>query len=373
MAQGTWRVDPKENAELQKTHAEEQKAKYDDVIAFKPQAGVVSSGNTKALRYPKDRQISDNTDYVSFRFFHYKPPFGSGREENAKNIKGKNLAEDLNNKQRKKAGEDTAKQNVGALYGQSNTNIDHKNLVPAEGKGYKDILLYMPEDINAQYGANWGAAGWGVGAALLAKGIGSFGYSQKSTVEKWAEGFGAAGDAFMGGTKIGGFKAMTEGMNKALGTSITPNQLQGGITGTITNPNVEMMYEAPEMRGFTLNFKMVARSNDESREIRNICGIFKKAMLPEYGGQTMAGMATSGALLTIPKVCQPTFMTGSKSNPYVSQFKPCVITAVNVNYTPDGAWATYQEGDPVATQLTLTFKEMKLVFAQEINPTGVSF
>ena len=96
-------------------------------------------------------------------------------------------------------------------------------------------------------------------------------------------------------------------------------------------------------------------------------------MLPEYGGQTMAGMATSGALLTIPKVCQPTFMTGSKSNPYVSQFKPCVITAVNVNYTPDGAWATYQEGDPVATQLTLTFKEMKLVFAQEINPTGVSF
>lgn len=337
------------------------------VIAFKPQAGVVSSGNTKALRYPRDRQISDNTDYVSFRFFHYKPPFGSGREENAKSIG------DLNKGQREKAGEGAAKQNVGSLYGQSNTNIDHKNLVPAESKGYKDILLYMPEDINAQYGANWGAAGWGVGAALLAKGIGSFGYSSKDAGTKWAEGIGAVGDAFMGQTKIAGFKAMTEGMNKSLGTSITPNQLQGGITGTITNPNVEMMYEAPEMRGFTLNFKMVARSNEESREIRNICGVFKKAMLPEYGGQTMAGMATSGALLTIPKVCQPTFMTGSKSNPYVSQFKPCVITAVNVNYTPDGAWATYQEGDPVATQLTLTFKEMKLVFAQEINPTGVSF
>ena len=58
----------KKNKEKEVTK-EVTKEGYDDVIAFKPQAGVVSSGNSKALRYPKERQISDNTDYVSLDSF----------------------------------------------------------------------------------------------------------------------------------------------------------------------------------------------------------------------------------------------------------------------------------------------------------------
>ena len=93
-------------------------------------------------------------------------------------------------------------------------------------------------------------------------------------------------------------------------------------------------------------------------------------MLPSWGGQTKAlGMAANertGALLTIPKIVSVKFMTGSKLNPYVSQFKPCAITSVNINYTPDGSYATYSDGSPVATMLQVSFKELKLVFEQEV-------
>ena len=59
-------------------------------------------------------------------------------------------------------------------------------------------------------------------------------------------------------------------------------------------------------------------------------------------------------------------MTGNKLNPFITQFKPCAITNVNINYTADGTYATYDDGSPVATMLSVQFKELKLVFEQEV-------
>ena len=45
-------------------------------------------------------------------------------------------------------------------------------------------------------------------------------------------------------------------------------------------------------------------------------------------------------------------------------------------YTPDGTFATYSDGAPVAVELRLSFMETKVVFAQEIkdfNPSGGSY
>ena len=49
------------------------------------------------------------------------------------------------------------------------------------------------------------------------------------------------------------------------------------------------------------------------------------------------------------------------------RFKMCAITQVDVNYTPDGTYATYYDGQPVAVQLTISFQETKLVFSEEIG------
>ncbi|CZR75367.1 hypothetical protein CDFC105_03946 [Clostridioides difficile] len=60
-------------------------------------------------------------------------------------------------------------------------------------------------------------------------------------------------------------------------------------------------------------------------------------------------------------------MKGSKEHPYLPRFKMCAITNMDVNYTPDGAYATYKDGQPVAIGLSLSFQETKICFAEDIG------
>ena len=291
---------------------------------------VGSESNT--VRYPASSPISPDTDYVSIDFFNYIKPFSDPAMKEAKG--------------------------TGGLY-QSFGAFSEEALTKERAEGFKSILLFMPEDVQTQYGANWGGVGVGVGQANAAAFIGG------KTGLDFGKAFGNTFEATTGGLKTLGYDVAKQALNKGLGGSLTTNQLMGGVSGTIINPNVELMYEAPELRGFNLNFKMMPRSETEAKNIFTICQTLKKAMLPSFGGK-VANTFESGALLTIPKIVSAKFMTGNKLNKYVTQYKPCAITNVNINYTPDGSYATYEDGSPVATLLSIQFKELKLIFENEI-------
>ena len=334
------------------------KRKYDVIAAAKPRSpryGLTDKSNT--VRYPSHADITSDTDYVNIDFFNYLPPFGKG-EAGVK-------ADGSGGKYKEVAGDE----GMGQLYSNYHHSIGD-NMLENYAPGYKSIMLYMPEDVNAQYGANWGGKGVGVGQANVASMIG--GTAGMDIGKMWNGTF----ETFTGGLKIGGYSISKTLMNRAMGGSLTTDQLMGGVSGTIVNPNVELMYDAPELRGFNLNFKMMPRSSTEAKHIFTICQTLKRAMLPSWGGQTKGGFGMSanertGNLLTIPKIVSVKFMTGNKLNPFVSQFKPCAITNVNINYTPDGSYATYSDGSPVATLLQVQFKELKLVFEQEVPLSDV--
>ena len=309
-----------------------------DVVYASPRVNdgkVGSESNT--VRYPASSPISPDTDYVSIDFFNYIKPFSDPAMKEAKG--------------------------TGGLY-QNSGGFSEEALTKERAEGFKSILLFMPEDVQTQYGANWGGVGVGVGQANAAAFIGG------KTGLDFGKAFGNTFEATTGGLKTLGYDLAKQALNKGLGGSLTTNQLMGGVSGTIINPNVELMYEAPELRGFNLNFKMMPRDRNEAKDIFTICQTLKKAMLPSWGGQTkslgISANERTGALLTIPKVVSAKFMSGNKLNPYVTQFKPCAITNVNINYTPDGSYATYRDGSPVATMLSIQFKELKLVFEQEV-------
>jgi len=338
MALGTWRTDNKKNAELQKEfnntpegkkllqEEADRQEKAGNVIKVKPSSfGAINTskiGQGTTYRYPNGgAQITSDTDYVTFEFFKYKPPFKTGGA-------GGNAEE----------------------YSESIDFNDSSNVLG--DKFGKNIIMYMPEDIQSEYGANWSGAGFGFLAGRLMK---------------IAGGDFNIGDAFTDfsdSARKGVADFIVSNANKALGSGVTLNQALGGIDGTIVNPNVEMMYESPEMRTFSLTYKMFASSPGESAEIRAICNTFKKNMLPSFGG---------GAFINVPNVVRVTFMTGDSVNPYVSQFKPCAISNVSINYTPDGSWASYDGGAPVATNITINFTELKMLFAEDITIGAASF
>ena len=59
-------------------------------------------------------------------------------------------------------------------------------------------------------------------------------------------------------------------------------------------------------------------------------------------------------------------MKGSGENTRLPRFKMCALTSSDINYTPDGTYATYLDGQPVAVGLQLSFQETKIVFSEEI-------
>ena len=67
-------------------------------------------------------------------------------------------------------------------------------------------------------------------------------------------------------------------------------------------------------------------------------------------------------------------LTGSqKEHPYMNKIKPCALTGLNVNYTPEGSYMTYEDGGSMTGyDLTLNFQEIEPIYKDdhERTPSG---
>lgn len=303
-----------------------------------------SSNNAKAptglMRYP-EKDFDANTDYVMFTFYDYTAPFST------------------------QGGGGVIGNNVSTVAGLNAYNKSSSGLTSPTSR----VLLYMPEDIEGAYGASW----QDTNLSNVAKGaLGTFG---SATAGKPIEAFGQALDTL--GTTTDNFLTKGTGVANAISSalsganfgSLTVNDIFGSSTGQILNPNTEVLYKGPKMRNFSLNFKMAPKNNRETVAIKNIIRAFKYATLPRWGG---AGN-TSASFIKVPQIVDVTFKTGNTDNPWVTQFKPAVITSLDVSYTPDGAWATLPDGSPTATTLRISFQETKMVYADELPENGATY
>ena len=310
---------------------------------------------TASLRYPKDRLYDQDTDYVMFEFFKYQPPFAGGSGEGGRLRDG----------------------------GVNTYNTSGGQETQSAGPQYKPIFMYMPEDIQAQFASDWGdksftnaqadalrvagriVSGGGTGLGELIKAVGNTSGRLNSAI---AQGVVSAINALPGG----------------VGGQTNINQVLSGTNGIVLNPNVELLFNGFGIREFDLNYKFAPQNEAEALEIKRIINTFKKASLPTWGSDRgiLDGFANAiGAkpepplneesfnrnYITVPKLVQVKYMKGSKLHPYLPKWKLGVILGVDINYTPDGSFATYRDGSPVATGMTLRFSETKLVYGNEIN------
>ena len=69
------------------------------------------------------------------------------------------------------------------------------------------------------------------------------------------------------------------------GDSLSYNDIFGGVSGVIMNPNTELLFGGVQMRNFTLDFRLYARHPKESLEIQKIIKQFNQAMLPTQSAE----------------------------------------------------------------------------------------
>ena len=137
----------------------------------------------------------------------------------------------------------------------------------------------------------------------------------------------------------------------------TGGQLLTRTTGAVINPNLELLFSGPALRTFSFQFKLNAREAAESREIVKILRFFKQG--------SAAQKSKSHLFLKSPHTFQIQYLHRGPSgdeNPFMNKIKECALQSVAVNYTPEGNYATFDDGAMTSYELTLQFSELEPVF-----------
>lgn len=151
----------------------------------------------------------------------------------------------------------------------------------------------------------------------------------------------------------------------AAGVNISPETLLSRGLGVVPNSNLELLFNAPTLREFQFNWKMSPRDEDEAQQVKNIIRFFKQGM----AAKKLTNQAGEASLfLGSPNVFRMQFKTqNNKIIEGVNRIKVCAVTGTAVNYTPDGTWAAYDQGQPVSTILTIRMTELEPVYATDYS------
>lgn len=161
---------------------------------------------------------------------------------------------------------------------------------------------------------------------------------------------------------VGRVTGNSEDVKKALGETLAGEavgvqDLMTRSTGMIFNPNLELLFDKPTLRGFQFSFDLSPRSKDEADEIIEIIKFFKQGMAPIR--------SESNLFLLSPHVFQVHYILngdGTKDHPYIGKMKECAMTNFSVDYTPQQNYSTLKDGYMTAYRISMQLKELEPVF-----------
>ena len=228
---------------------------------------------------------------------------------------------------------------------------------PADRTILGSVSLPIPGGIKDENGAEWApqtmnaleAAGLGLATGAFE---GQMGEAAKGTVTSVGNNSDDVNTAIKGI-----FSGAATGVGK---------QAMTRTTGMVFNPNLELLFDKPTLRGFTLAFDLVPRSKKEAEECVKIIRFFKQGMSPIR--------AASNLFLLSPNVFQVHYVLdgdGSKDHPYIGMMKECAMTNFRVDYTPQQNYSTLADGFMTAYKISMDLKELEPVFNDDYEMNGI--
>ena len=218
---------------------------------------------------------------------------------------------------------------------------------PNRSKEGPAIILPIPGGINSTDTVSWGGDKMDPAATAMAN----------IALTSVNEGLGAGVDETQ--------KALTTAtkapeMKKALSTAIagsasgTGAQLLQRTEGAIINPNMELLFKDPGLRDFNFSYKFTPRSSQEAQTIIKIIRFFKEGMAVKK--------SESNLFLKAPNTWRLAYKHRGQDHKYLNKFKECAMKSFTVDYTPDGNYATFDDGVMTAYNITLGFGELEPIF-----------
>ncbi len=136
----------------------------------------------------------------------------------------------------------------------------------------------------------------------------------------------------------------------------------GRTTGSVLNPNLELLFTGPSLRSFSFTFRFRPRDPDEAKMVRSIIKVFKR---------NMAVQRKPGDLfLYTPNIFKIKYLHKGGDHPFMNRLMPCACTSFNVVYTPDNNYMTYEDGSMTGYDVSFTMAEIVPVYADHQKDAG---
>jgi hypothetical protein len=204
------------------------------------------------------------------------------------------------------------------------------------------IALHIPNQLSIRYGMQW---------------------SEDDTA--------ALAMAAAGGSEI--MKAMSEGGNTKdvtdVGAAIIANialskgpqaSANSKALGLAANPKKEQIFKGVDFRTFAFDYQFYPRSPEEAQNVLNIIEQFKYHMHPEFKD-------TNNFIYVYPSEFDVFYYQGGNENLNLHRHTSCVLTEMNINYTPNGSFTAFANGMPTQINVTLAFRELALLSKEKIK------
>ena len=132
-------------------------------------------------------------------------------------------------------------------------------------------------------------------------------------------------------------------------------------SGLAANPKKEQIFKGVDHRTFEFRYLFSPRNAAESSNVKNIIKTFKYHMHPEYKD-------ANNFLFIYPSEFDITYFQESKENDNLHRHTSCVLTGMDVNYTPMGTtFSTFPDGSPTQIEVTLKFLELAILTKELIQ------
>ena len=177
----------------------------------------------------------------------------------------------------------------------------------------------------------------------------------------------AGGDGFMESAKktLDAASNETSGLKKAVAAYFAQaatgtKGILARTEGAIINPNFELLFNGPKLRSFAFTYRMSARSEPETIVIKKIIRMFKQSMAVQR--------SPSNLFLKAPNTYKLTFRKSADAeHNFLPKVKECALVSFNVNYVPDGTYATFENSSMVAYELQFQFSELEPIYNDEYS------
>jgi len=136
------------------------------------------------------------------------------------------------------------------------------------------------------------------------------------------------------------------------------------VGGAVLNPNLELLFQGPQLRPFNFTFRLSPRNKEEAQQVKYIIRFFKQNMSVKNSDVNL--------FLKTPNVFQIKYHLAGDTkgdHPSLNRIKICALQSCSVDYTPDGSYMTFNDAGATMTSynLTLQFQELEPVTEKDYN------